>query len=481
MVVLSLLVVVLVVAGAAALWFGLRGRRTGTRPSCAACAFDLSGLATPQRCPECGSALGATGAIRREARERLPRVVIAGVALLAVGLLGGGTMVSLVVGGPRVHRYTPTSVLLLEARVRTDRGQEAVLAELEDRHGKGLLSAAQQASLAAIVFRIQQDANARFPRPAARLLDDAALLGLLPAADRQAALAVGAFPVLTLRPLIREGKPLAARLGLSVDDRFLGAGRRRGGCTAVTLRVLDEAGGVVRTFEHPVRGTLQTSMPGAGQRRSGEVSYLLSIPIALAPGRYTVEASTSVVLTEQAASYPFVPGPADVSIAVTRTEVVEVVPAGERAVAMIADEAARQRLNEILVLSLSASPYSASQTWLGVGMGVSTGPDGWPLSPGPEGAAVPEGAVRGVYRVVGVRLDPDGNEVPRSEVLLGQAIVRWQDTMWMFQPPGGVVEGQPAKGRYRLTFIPDPDYAESQVEYLSILDGRLVFDGVELK
>src|SRR5262245_30146972 len=67
---------------------GLRGRLVSRAPHCRACRFDVSGI--EGKCPECGSELGAPGAVMPGLRRRRPRMLTVGLALVVCGVLGGG-------------------------------------------------------------------------------------------------------------------------------------------------------------------------------------------------------------------------------------------------------------------------------------------------------------------------------------------------------------------------------------------------------
>lgn len=66
--------------------FALRGRRTGGKPRCARCCYDLSSF-IPDVCPECGAPMGPGSILTH--RHRRPRLALAGalVAVVAMGTL----------------------------------------------------------------------------------------------------------------------------------------------------------------------------------------------------------------------------------------------------------------------------------------------------------------------------------------------------------------------------------------------------------
>lgn len=480
---LPILLFITVFAGALLLTLGLRGRRLNNHPACATCTFDLSGLASPTRCPECGQDLSKPKAIRAGIRTRRPRLAIAGAALLLFALLGTISGVAVFLGGPKAHKVTPTRILLLEAHLRTDAGLADVLSELLDRDMNGLLSPSQRASLVSLAFRLQQNPRLNFPRAAAAILDDPTIRSLLPKADQSTALTSGAYPELTIRPRIRAGSPLPVRLGLGVNGRFIRPGVRSAGISPMQVRVTDAAGRVVAEIKHPIVGMLQTFAPAPSNVPSQQISnrsvasYLLSVPHDLPPGTYTLTLNATLYLTNRARQFPFTPSADDIPLPVSQTTTLEVVPPESSTVRLVNDEPTRALLNSTLKLTMLPSHYSATQTWIYVGMSVTYGRGGWPTNP-----TLPEGqsSLAGVYRVFATRLNADGSEDARSVIPLGQCLLRFNGA-WSFQPPGAAIDNPAPKGTYRLIFAPDPVYAESQIEYDAILDGRLIFDGIELK
>ncbi len=74
---------VVALAGLLLLVSGLRVRRRGETPRCGRCEYELTGLASPERCPECGAALsGERPALVYGERYRRRGVALAGLALL---------------------------------------------------------------------------------------------------------------------------------------------------------------------------------------------------------------------------------------------------------------------------------------------------------------------------------------------------------------------------------------------------------------
>lgn len=85
---------IITLAGLSLLALGLRGRLIQTRATCARCRYDLSGLAAAaETCPECGTSLARTKAVRTARRLRSPWVIAFGAFVLSLGLGGAGVMV----------------------------------------------------------------------------------------------------------------------------------------------------------------------------------------------------------------------------------------------------------------------------------------------------------------------------------------------------------------------------------------------------
>ena len=97
------LIPVLVFAGVLLLWRGLRRRRRGDTPHCAACGYNLTGL-TSEKCPECGSVITPTSTVHCVVYRR-PVLAIVGVVFLVLGL----TASTGVVRNIKWYQLKPTS------------------------------------------------------------------------------------------------------------------------------------------------------------------------------------------------------------------------------------------------------------------------------------------------------------------------------------------------------------------------------------
>src|SRR5688572_29350260 len=102
--------------GAFPVWRGLRGRGVDDHPICRRCGFDLSGRPKARdRCPGCGSDLSARKAIRIGRRERRPRALAGGIALILPWTLLVAAIGVAWYGDTDVNRYKPVWWLIREA------------------------------------------------------------------------------------------------------------------------------------------------------------------------------------------------------------------------------------------------------------------------------------------------------------------------------------------------------------------------------
>jgi hypothetical protein len=134
----------LAILGVSLVIAGTRGRRVDDHPVCRRCRFDLIGVyggIGEERCPECGSSLGDSAAVRIGNRRRRARVLGAGATLvcifgLLVAVLGWGAAT-----GFNWNTLKPFWLLEREALRSSDPSTvDAALAEVQDRLGAGRLS-----------------------------------------------------------------------------------------------------------------------------------------------------------------------------------------------------------------------------------------------------------------------------------------------------------------------------------------------------
>jgi hypothetical protein len=160
--------------GAVMLVLGLRGRRRGDEPRCAACAFDLSGLLErdPDVCPECGAGLRPHGAVVRGERTRTTALVAAGVVLIVLGAA------ALVVPLASVNLAPWTPARPLAAWTRWT-GSGAGLDELRARLEAGTLGRGGTAAAIDAALSVQADPDRAWDGRWGALVEVASLKGLL--------------------------------------------------------------------------------------------------------------------------------------------------------------------------------------------------------------------------------------------------------------------------------------------------------------
>lgn len=150
-------------AGCGLAFRGWRGRRLDDHPLCRTCRYDLSGTsALPERCPECGRALGGKKPIRIGNRRRSPTLVVLGVA----SVVGSGAAIGL-----RAERdlrnvdwmaVKPVWWLTLEARHGGLLTADDALKELWKRWNVGVLTESQMASLVELALTMQADRTTKW-------------------------------------------------------------------------------------------------------------------------------------------------------------------------------------------------------------------------------------------------------------------------------------------------------------------------------
>lgn len=150
--ILIFLAVVLVLAcGLILIWQGWRGVPAFSEPYCRRCGYDMRGLnwGSPERiCPECGSDVTKPGAIRFGKYERRPKRIVAGVAVVCLGILLPIGMVMMVRptagrgGGPSAGKSNQTLI----ASLATTANQPWDWQQLESRYRSGALSQAEAAA-----------------------------------------------------------------------------------------------------------------------------------------------------------------------------------------------------------------------------------------------------------------------------------------------------------------------------------------------
>ncbi|MEW6250168.1 MAG: hypothetical protein AB1716_05945 [Planctomycetota bacterium] len=105
---------VLLLAGGALFFRGLRGRRVGQEPHCRKCGYNLTGL-TGDTCPECGGTASGRNLVIG-VRRRRPRLWVPGLVLLGVSVTGLSSIAYIYAKGVNWYIYLPTFVLAEQAR-----------------------------------------------------------------------------------------------------------------------------------------------------------------------------------------------------------------------------------------------------------------------------------------------------------------------------------------------------------------------------
>lgn len=183
--ILIFLAVVLVLAcGLILIWQGWRGVPAFSEPYCKRCGYDMRGLnwGSPERiCPECGSDVTQAGAILYGKYERRPKRIVAGVAVVCLGILlpiGMVMMVRLTAGrggGPSAGKSNQALI----ASLATTANQPWDWQQLESRYRSGALSQAEAAAAVEqlIVYLKANPAQQRQPLSWAQGFYTAALNG----------------------------------------------------------------------------------------------------------------------------------------------------------------------------------------------------------------------------------------------------------------------------------------------------------------
>ena len=182
-----------VVLGIVLLVVGVRGRRRGSEPRCAACGFDLSGVwkgVDGTVCPECGVELHhgtrRAGGVRTGTRRAVRPVVVVGVLLLLVGGGVGGVQ-----GWSRATQFdwnTVKPAWMLVRTVESGADQLAVdasLTELLSRADSDRLDASMRLKLQAMVLDYHEDWAKPWTEPWAQLLGHYVMSGELSDAEMQ--------------------------------------------------------------------------------------------------------------------------------------------------------------------------------------------------------------------------------------------------------------------------------------------------------
>jgi hypothetical protein len=208
---------VIVLFGIVLLVVGVRGRRVGDDPHCAACGFNLRGLEVgTNRCPECGGETSAPEAVRRGVKRRRRTPLVAGLLLF----LAAGVPLGLL--GWRAGRefdwtpYEPTSWLIADV---DGAGPTAPAARMQllirvgsDRSSQKDVDRIVDAALAR-----QADRSKPWNATWADVIHEAAELKRLDDERFKRCLTQGISQTLVTRPQLRDGQFVHAQIDLRAD------------------------------------------------------------------------------------------------------------------------------------------------------------------------------------------------------------------------------------------------------------------------
>ena len=194
--------------GLVLLWRGLRGRRLDDHPWCRRCRYDLSGAATPSRCPECGAVFFSTRAVRVGRRRRRPWWTAAGLVLL----LGAGGLAVQGSHGTEWSSRKPVWLLLLEAEWGDRRATDAALLEIRDRLVKGKLSDRRVSQVTSRALDVQANLKRPWRREWGELVELARFAGKLSDGDWLAYARNAAGFELVLSTPVRRGDPVLRKI-----------------------------------------------------------------------------------------------------------------------------------------------------------------------------------------------------------------------------------------------------------------------------
>jgi hypothetical protein len=201
-----------VVAGAAVIVVGMRGRRTSSNTFCRSCGYDVTNLpGEVVTCPDCKADLSQANSIRYGERRRDWRIVAIGgvVALIALGF-GVAQIFSAGVDWPK---YMP-NWLLVERAASDSSSTEGVLSEAMIRIRTVSLSDAQTRDLVGRALAHQGDTAQSWLGDWGSVIEAARAVGKADSAQWQEYWRRGVSPHALVRKTIRQGGPLPIAFGL---------------------------------------------------------------------------------------------------------------------------------------------------------------------------------------------------------------------------------------------------------------------------
>ena len=199
-----ILAMLLAAAGFCALWVGWHGKLVDKHPRCRRCLYDLTNRPEDQqRCPECGSWITATGAIRYGTYEKRPWLAWTGLLAMVVGLFSAVTSFLMVTRWVDLNEYLPTAWVVRDMW-QDDRAGTQII----DRLTSGKLSPSQIAAIVDQILARQADPKVEWHQTWGEFVEKAQSSGLLdkPRWERYAR---QALPIeVRVRERVRKGDPI---------------------------------------------------------------------------------------------------------------------------------------------------------------------------------------------------------------------------------------------------------------------------------
>ena len=282
------IVSVALLAGAALVCIGLRGRKVSEHPHCRKCAFDLDGLIATdaatsdqavKKCPECGADLMRARAVRMGQCAKRWGMIAPGAAVLVAGIASA----ALVAGGAgwqaRLNKVTPNRILAWEAKLGGPLPLDGVLSELMLRHASTPFSGGDLRRLCDALLKLQPQPGVAWKDEWGDVIEGAWLAGVIDTDTMRAYLDRGTIWSIECHPQIAVGRSVS----LGVTQRFSRVGYRN--------RL------VVRTsvsFHDPKRSWITVSSNKSSESLSAELNYhswltaMFATLNATAPGRVVI-------------------------------------------------------------------------------------------------------------------------------------------------------------------------------------------------
>lgn len=360
----AIVVVVLLLAGAMLLRFGLVGRRLDDHPICRKCRFDLVGVYEPGesseavKCPECGIDLSAQRVAKGNRRRRKGTIALGALLLvLAVGI--GGAFGWGAASGFNWNSIKPTWLLQREAGGGSPETVRAALDELIARLESEELGEATARELIAVGLQRQADLDLAWEPRWGDLIETAYFMNRLDheswARYLRQCLPDSSIDVST-RERLRLGDPVPCRVTISKP--------RLGDRTSVMLQIGSHAAGNVLPdgTERPVeigRSHARLGLAGGG---SGRVSWSMDLDLAVGVHNVWVDWMISPMVGGAVTGEQ---GGDPIEWTMRFEETIEVVPPGAPLVELVAAPDLAQKVRDSLTIqrmSIRAGPAEGPLT-----------------------------------------------------------------------------------------------------------------------